>query len=156
MDPAPCSFVTPQNAMHCPSTVQGPWQPGARAGAATLACQHSPHRTQKLGKVTSRIWQYHTPIFPTPPEKFSLARSQLPNALRGATSSHGELKTSLWRGSLVLGRPHGLPKSTSPGTKQGQAHSVKTAPRSYHRQGVQYILVPQPTADRDKNIKVGY
>eukprot|EP00661_Eupelagonemidae_sp_cell13_P012187 gene12187-biopygen22948 len=34
--------------------------------------------------MTSRIWQDRTPIFPTPPEFCSLARNQLPNALRGA------------------------------------------------------------------------
>eukprot|EP00661_Eupelagonemidae_sp_cell13_P023388 gene23388-biopygen10333 len=35
-------------------------------GAVTLACQESPYWTQKNEKVTSRIWQADTPIFPTP------------------------------------------------------------------------------------------
>eukprot|EP00661_Eupelagonemidae_sp_cell13_P018289 gene18289-biopygen21940 len=34
--------------------------------------------------MTCRIWQDRTPIFPTPPNCWSLARSQLPDALRGA------------------------------------------------------------------------
>eukprot|EP00661_Eupelagonemidae_sp_cell13_P011126 gene11126-biopygen6346 len=38
------------------------------AGAAPLARQTSPHRTQNIGKVTSRIWQDRAQIFPTPPK----------------------------------------------------------------------------------------
>eukprot|EP00661_Eupelagonemidae_sp_cell13_P016735 gene16735-biopygen14348 len=134
-----------------------PWGPGQPPA------KKAHHRTQKLKQTTSRIWQDRIPILPTPPKCCRSARNQLSNAPRGATCSLHSVfeeripfilnsersKTSfppygakppfgedLW----CSGGPTGLPKCTSPGTKQGHALSQDRFPRgngapcSYHRQ----------------------
>eukprot|EP00661_Eupelagonemidae_sp_cell13_P013855 gene13855-biopygen5063 len=111
-----------------------PVKPAPEAWAATLVCQKNTSLDTKIEKLQVTFGKDRAPIFPTPPKNCSLARNQLPNALRGTpyfffnslraenfVSANGAYKLIFGEDLCGSGGPTGLPKITSPDTKPRKA-----------------------------------